>query len=338
MEKAVSKNILVLLKEIADDIEENGFAISKRSNRYIFYFRKDENLFFPASILVILKEIDHLLLDNERKVSQRIRGLILPGFRDYIKERDPDFFNFYSIKPFKPFPYGFFFSRFWKFALPCDADDTALAYLALMKTKDEIAHLKEEMIRRAEETRSELYLTWLGSDQMPKEYSLGVICNVLYLFSKHDLLGNQIDRNCIEFIEKVILSQSIMKRSFEVSIHYPTPCLNYYHISRVADLLGTDAKQELVRQIAALKSEITVGKAELVLLDTALLKLGLPVVETQILKQNLNQFSFFIASMMSYTNFAFLRNWARFRFFQIDYCSGSFNKILWIERLIWDRK
>ncbi len=329
-----SNDILTNLKEIEEVVRRDGYQLGIRRNRYWGYCRKEKNLFFPISILYILIGLERWLTEEENSVLDHLKTMLLEEVPSYQKECDPDFYNFYSVKPLDPFPNGYFFNHFWKFALPCDSDDTALTYYVSGYAKDKVVKFKQELERRTKSTGENAYITWLGTEKMPVEKSIPVICNVLSLFQKHDLLHDELALSSLNLVIDFIRDERLIDFPFEYSIHYPQDAVVAYHMARIGGLLKGQIRKSFIDQVVEL-GRLKSDFFDIILLKNVLLSVDakanfIPQKTQGVLRSS----PFFIASMMSYAPYQWMRKLAKNKFFHINYVSPTLNQVLWIQYLV----
>lgn len=256
-----------------------GIFASQRSNPIWMYRRQDSNIFATASVAFILKGLIKYLPKYEKEKVEVILNNVLNVFERYSNMHGGLSYNFWQTKPSQHFPGGYLFRHFKHFKLPDDIDDTALVFLVQNRKKEEVATLRDMVIKhskRLEKDKAFAYNTWFGQ-KMPKETDVCAISNLLYLFLESKLELVDSDIASISFLAESIASQRLIKQPFEESRHYGTSTLIIYHFAR---LMGRFEIPELEKQKVKLISmafkvwESEKNMMNKVLLQTALLRLG----------------------------------------------------------------
>jgi len=251
-------------------VPKGGF-LSLRKNGFFFYERSDNNLFATASVGLILKGLrPYLEGENLKGVSSILKKLI-PSFEPYQNKDGLQTYNFWTTRPTNHFPFGYLMHHLRHFKLPDDIDDTALVYIVM---ESKIDWLKDKLKKHAGDAK--VYGTWFGQN-MPTEYDVCALCNLMCLILDSGLPLNECDRATLAFLEKVLESKDYLDNTFWVSRHYGSVPLIVYHYGR---LLGSfnpkgfaDVKLELIETTEVLfdKEEVWMNK---VLLQSAYIKLG----------------------------------------------------------------
>jgi hypothetical protein len=194
-----------------------------------------------------------------------------------------------------------------------------------------------------------IYSTWFGKN-MPIEFDVCALCNLMYLFEKHQLPYNEYDEAVFTFLREVILQEKHITNTFEVAHNYATTPLIIYHYAR---LLGDfKIKQlEICREKLIQKTiELLAGRyaaagephnerieMNKVILEIALLKLDkehkltnyqLPVTNNQ------SPFTYFIAGLLSSYKNPFLYFFAPMKITQMEWKCEAHDLALLLENLV----
>ncbi|MFT5886229.1 MAG: hypothetical protein ACI9IP_002693 [Arcticibacterium sp.] len=251
-------------------IPKGGF-LSLRKNGFFFYKRSDNNLFATASVGFILKGLRPYLEGENLNGVSSILNKLIPGFDMYQNKDGLMTYNFWTTRPTNHFPFGYLMRHLRHFKLPDDIDDTALVY---MVKELEIDWLKDKLKEHAGDTK--IYGTWFGQN-MPIEYDVCALSNLMYLIFDSGLPLNEFDEATLVFLKKVLGSKNYLDNSFWVSRHYGSVPLIVYHYGRFLGGFNpkgfADVKLELIRTIEVLfnKEEVWMNN---VLLQSAYIKLG----------------------------------------------------------------
>ena len=68
---------------------------------------------------------------------------------------------------------------------------------------------------------------------MSIEHDVCALCNLIYLFEKHQLPYNAYDTATFTFLREVILQEKYLKDAFKVAHNYATTPLIIYHYARL---------------------------------------------------------------------------------------------------------
>ena len=231
------------LESIGRISNDTPFYYSYRSNSWLGLKRRDDNIFFPASIAFILKRSMYLFDQDEQPVAERIIERIISGYSEYRNSQRISY-NFWKRKDNSWFPNGLLMHRFKHFALPDDVDTTAMILLTNKSGKEEVEILHnilpnysngfKQWLKNGHKPfhRLNTYSTWFG-DRMPIETDVCVLCNLLYLILENNIDLNQHDQAVIDMVGQIIDQRLYYHRPFAISPEYPKPEVIIYHISRL---------------------------------------------------------------------------------------------------------
>lgn len=345
-----------------------GVFSSYRHNKYLRYKRPDTNIFYTATIVFILNQVKDRVSEKSQKIIQEITTKAIKNYPDFQNKDGLKTYNFWQTKPSKHFPNGKIFKHFDHFRIPDDIDDTALVYLTLPHSKEDVAWLKEKLKLHttapdgrvknvfcekfftkgkkeiapqsgAAETLG-AYSTWFGKN-MPIEQDVCALCNLMYLFEKHQLPHNEYDEATFRFLRDVILQEEYIKNPFKVAHNYATTPLVIYHYAR---LLGDFeipqleiCREKLIQKTKQLLTddEPYSKVIEKIILETSLLKLdkGYKFSKFQLpITNNQNSFTYFIAGLLSSYQNPILYFFAPFKITQMEWHCEAHELALIVER------
>jgi hypothetical protein len=338
--------------QISDEttLFNKGMFVSERFHKFLPYLRKDDNIFFPASIaFLLLKNIDLLETNQRQRVDKIIDG-IRDNYASYSGTNNNFIYNFYQAKRRKHYPNGFILSRFEHFKLPDDADDTVIISMTLQRLSSErISEVRERLVQFSNLHRKKIkgikplyaelpfYATWFGSGKMPIELEICVLCNVLYFTFSNKLELNKQDKASLELIKRAIDNNDVVENSFHISGQYPKPSVILYHIARLCSIItNPDVYFDTTKLTAMIRAQLkTTSLLEKILLSTSLMYLQQrcePVaweLGDKNLQKDFRSFSFFTAPMLSgNTNKLFIRL-KKYKLFHIFFrCEAFYFTIL----------
>lgn len=319
-------------KNLTQDFSESPFPIgtfpSERFHALLPYQRNDSNIFFTAITAFTLQTLCQHLSTEEQSVVEKICRGAEAAYPHYRNRRGRATYNFWQKSDSNPdggIPNSFIFSRLGKFAPPDDADTTSMIYLVTDRTPDEAAalhhhlqahsNLKHRTASNALEKYRRLpaYSTWFGSPQMPIDFDVCVMTNILSFIHHYRLPRCEEDRATLEILRRVIedgdyfihrLHSPHLRSAYRISASYPRPVLILYHLARLISIYSPPelfySRDKLIADIErCLASSLPV--MEKILLSTSLMRLGVmppeiffPDIETAIKK-----FYFFIFSVLT---------------------------------------
>lgn len=234
---------IVKLQSTGNSHYAHGLFPSQRVHPRSGYLREDDNIFFSALVVFTLQQLKANLPDS---LVSRIDTLIEAVVRNYPNYRhpaNPNTYNFWHDRPDGHFPNGLLLNRLPFFALPADADDTALIYLTSdqdyppyqLKATLENHYSREEHpspLTPVAYRDLRAYPTFLGK-KVQREMDVCVMSNVLYLVFRHQLPLTQTDQDSIEFVRRVLVRQDYRKAAFQVAPNYSQTSVILYHIARL---------------------------------------------------------------------------------------------------------
>ena len=348
-----SENIDALIERIAlcqsrgDAFFPDGIFPSYRHNKYLFYRRPDTNIFYTATIVFILNQVLEKVSAKSQTIIKNITDKAIKNYPYFQNKDGLKTYNFWQTKPSKHFPNGKIFKHFDHFRIPDDIDDTALIYLTLPHSIEDVLWLKEKVKLHCSPLvlrGGGIYSTWFGKN-MPIEHDVCALCNLMYLFEKHQLPHNEYDEAVFVFLREVILQEKYISNAFEVAHNYAKTPLIIYHYAR---LLGgfKIPQMEVCRENLIAKTKQ--------LLDTELNMMNRVILETSLLKLDKNQkniihpqqllhspftihhspFTYFIAGLLSSFKNPILYFFAPFKITQMEWKCEAHELALILERTL----
>lgn len=183
---------------------------------------------------------------------------------------------------------------------------------------------------------------------MPIEHDACALCNLMYLFEKHQLPHNEYDEAVFVFLRDVILEEKYITNAFKVAHNYATTPLIIYHYAR---LLGDFeipqleiCREKLIQKTKQLLDN-ELNTMNRVVLETSLLKLdksqriinerrsayqlsagGVPLINYK--------FTYFIAGLLSSYKNPILYFFAPFKITQIEWECEAHELVLIVERTV----
>ena len=346
MTNDAQNHIDILIERIAscqsrgDKFFPEGIFPSYRQNKYLFYKRPDTNIFYTATIVFILNQIKHTVSEKSQMIIEGITQKAIKNYPDFQNKDGLKTYNFWQTKPSNHFPNGFIFKHLDHFRIPDDIDDTALVYLTLPHSKEDVMWLKEKLkLHTAPPLGAAVYSTWFGKN-MPIEFDVCALCNLMYLFEKHQLPYNEYDEAVFTFLREVILQEEYITDAFKVAHNYATTPLIIYHYAR---LLGDfEIKQlEVCREklIQKTKELLANEKIEMnkVILETSMMKLGgkRDVFNLQTPVSNFHSpFTYFIAGLLSSYENPIVYFFAPMKITQMEWKCEAHDLALRLENLV----
>ncbi len=333
-----------------------GLFPSYRFNKYWLYLRKDNSIFYTALIVKILQEIGPFLSEKNYAITNEIISNAIGNYTDYENITGIKTYNFYPTKPSKHFGNGFIFKHFKHFQLPDDADDTALIYYTSNPNNIDLNWLKNKLKIHANNGKTQLagvsgklnnlkaYSTWFGK-KMPIEFDVVVHANILALFIKNNL---EFDDNAMaswHFIKDSILSGNYESKPFEVSHNYANSIVIAYFVTPIlskislpeCQLVAITLNEFLLRKL----NENALNSIEKAMVSSSLNKLGNCsfIIDNQIVdKRTIENYSLFLAGMLSAYSNKFLQYFAPNPFFHIRWRCEAHNLALLLEAKVLEKQ
>ncbi len=348
-----AENIDALIERIAlcqsrgDAFFPDGIFPSYRHNKYLFYRRPDTNIFYTATIVFILNQVKAKVSAKSQQIIDEITAKAIKNYPDFQNKDGLKTYNFWKTKPSKHFPNGRIFQHLDHFRIPDDIDDTALIYLTLPHSREDILWLKEKVKLHCSPLGVRdggVYSTWFGKN-MSIEHDVCALCNLMYLFEKYQLPHNEYDEAVFTFLREVILEEKYITNAFEVAHNYATTPLVIYHYAR---LLGgfeipqiEVCREKLIHKVKQLL-ENEANTMNRVILETSLMKLDkneIPIttqhLELRAARRTVqNSFTYFIAGLLSSYRNPILYFFAPFKITQMEWECEAHELALLVERTV----
>ena len=186
--------------------------------------------------------------------------------------------------------------------------------------------------------RARRVFTPLGLGKICIEHDVCALCNLMYLFEKHQLPPNEYDEAVFAFLREVILEEKYITNAFKVAHNYATTPLIIYHYAR---LLGDFkvpqleiCREKLINKIKQLLDN-ELDTMNRVILETSLLKLDKneKFTDSQFLITNhQSPFTYFIAGLLSSYKNPILYFFAPFKITQMEWECEAHELALIVER------
>ncbi len=328
---------IALCQSRGDAFFPDGIFPSYRHNKYLFYRRPDTNIFYTATIVFILNQVKEKVSAKSQTIIEHITAKAIKNYPDFQNKDGLKTYNFWKTKPSKHFPNGRIFQYFDHFRIPDDIDDTALIYLTLPHSKEDVLWLKEKVKLHCSPLGAGGYSTWFGKN-MPIEYDVCALCNLMYLFEKHQLPHNEYDEAVFVFLREVILDEKYITNAFKVAHNYATTPLIIYHYAR---LLGDFeipqlevCREKLIHCIQQLLDN-ELNTMNRVILETSLVKLDKNqriITNQSLITSHKAPFTYFIAGLLSSYKNPILYFFAPFKITQMEWECEAHELALLVER------
>ncbi|GAB3313257.1 hypothetical protein GCM10027299_00080 [Larkinella ripae] len=334
-----------------------GLVPSYRKNPLVLgYNRPDTNIFFTAITVFTLQQIRPRLAPDLQKTVDAISQQAVLQYPDFQNKDGLKTYNFYRTpknnRPSGHFPNGRFLHRIEHFRLPDDADDTAMVYLTSQPAMDDLHWLKQKLTQHAnlatrqvedsypEYGRLRAYSTWFGKN-MPVEFDVSVLCNVLFCIFQYGLPLNEHDTDSLEFIRSVVEKGYYLREPFRCSHSYPRVPLILYHVAVLLAAFRPEPletiRANLIRDAYALL-KTGLPMLDRVIVSTSLLQLGEkpPRIDVRaIAETDIRDYSFFIAGMLTASQNPLLNRMAQSRLVRMDWTCEAHSLALLIEYLVY---
>ncbi len=347
------QKINILLQRLAEYQENPSHSLPKGVFPSIRYYegwryqRADQTLFFSSLIVVILKQLQAPMWDNQIvELADKIIHTAYKSFHKYQNKAGGITYNFWEEHPKQAFPNSWLLFKNPHFYIPDDLDDTALAFMAKPHDLPAVYGLKRRAYLHVNTIRKTVkhppkalqgyrtYTTWSGL-HMYYEFDVCVLCNILCCFRSYGLPKDHCDLEAIALIEHVLLKNWHISNPYAVSHHYPTTPSILYHVAKLASYDTQFAIKWRTKLANDIRAQICANRVSMreLLLSNALMKLGESAPNFK-LPNPKERFSHFIIGLMTaYQNP--LAHWiAAKRFTWLHYHCEAYNVALLIEHLI----
>jgi hypothetical protein len=340
-----------------DEVYPQGIFPSQRYHPVLPYQREDDNLFFTASIVHILQQLQDALTHDERELTNIIIIAATSAYALFRNKDGLDTYNFWKTHPSRHFPNGLLMHRFEHFRIPDDVDDTALVFLTENASKERVLTLREKLKKHANLAYKQAfnpmpkyhhlrcYSTFFGK-RMYIEFDVCVLSNLMRLILQHfnssDL--NEYDHAALEFVTEVICSGEHRSHPFYSAPNYPTTDLILYHVARLLPLLPEPYKgrvESIVRKDIRDRLKTAHGM-DRVIIENSAMKLGIEIsadrTPISIESEHGNDFYFFHAGMITAFENRVAQRYAANPLFHLRYKSKALERALLIENMVLSRK
>ncbi len=324
MTGSVAQDPDVLVQKIAnlqskgDDNYSEGLFPSQRTHRYFPYTVEDDSVFPTAVTVYTLQQVREALSERSQRIVDEIARKAVATYPRYLNNQGYPMYNFWQNFPEEHFfPNGKLLRRLRKFRPPEDIDTTSYVYLTQPHARRDVLWLKERLLldtnlkrRRIRNTlpkyrRLRAYSTWLGEANMPIDFDVCVLSNLLLFVCRHGLPFNEHDHATLRFITSVIENDDHVSHPFDVAPWYANTTVILYHVARLAASCELPAlaacRDKLVHDLHA-QADRRPAFMERLLLSTSLTRLGQAPLITQYptdLDAVVDRFYFFIASLFT---------------------------------------
>ncbi len=343
--------ILQKIRDIQNNADpkffNKGIIPSYRKNPFLNKHIPDDNIFFSASLLYILKSLEQHFNPKEKDILSEIYSDIVRNFKYHTNKPERNSYNFWRKEPHKHFPNGNLFNKLNKFILPDDIDTTSLIQLAqtfnykkAIKTKQSIcnhANLENKQITNGHKSLRNLraYSTWFGIN-MPIEFDLCVLSNLFLWIHRYNFELNKYDNESLKLIERSISESLYFRSAFLSAPEYPKASIILYHLSRLLCTTNylKQYQNKLISDITQLYNT-TKDQFEILLLSSSLMKLkALPDTNTvkkiSLNPEILNRW-WFTAGFLSSSSNPIVNKIAPYSIFHYRFYSPAFNLALFLE-------
>jgi hypothetical protein len=331
--------ILSVVVKSAHPFFDIGAVPSYRSNKYWWYKRPDNAVFYNAWILKILQENNAYFSGNSLKKVNDYEESVIKLFDKYQHPFNQITYNFYPTKPSKHFGNGLVFRHFKHFQLTDDADDTAIIYSCLEKVPFEalnklLEHHSKGDVRSLlpAHKNKRLFSTWFGV-KMPLEYDLVVLCNILCLFATKKQTLTEMGKASLDFVLEEIEKENYLIDPYAASPHYANSVVIAYHLARLVEQYPNAAsKNSLKQQLNTMAAEPQNNAMYKILISISLMRLGEKPLEVEsVSEQDMESFSFFMAGLLTAYPQAWIHRFKRNSFFHIKWTCKAHSLALVLE-------
>jgi hypothetical protein len=321
------------------------------SSRTIKYSekRKDNNIYYTALILFILKELRPLLTIPDRVLVDSISSKAKRAFPFFANKNDRPCYNFWRTDTAYPIPFSKWLARRGE-KLGDDPDCTSMCLMTsdastekveqaldLMNTFCNIPSSPSKRIPKKYRV-FRAYSSWIWDGQ-PAILDLCPVANILTMVQLYDLPWTKVDSASLEFIIASIRNDDYLNIPETLSPYFGKTSLILYHLARLMTAKPLPLLEELKPQlIKEAIHELNQSKNafEKLILGTALLKWGITLGFDQLdqIAIRKSDFSFFMANPSSFLNFSNgLRLIAKHKWNYHYYCP-AFNDALMLENIL----
>ncbi|MBD2753158.1 hypothetical protein [Spirosoma validum] len=316
------------IRRIARLQDKTGLFPSVRSNSMIGYRRADTNVFFTASTVFTLKNLQPDVSSESQALIDAIQQRAVKAYPIFQNKDGLNTYNFWPTRPSRHFSNGYIFHRFEHFRIPDDIDDTAMVYLTTEPSRTDQLWLKDKLAQHAngsqpqrirntydEYRQLQAYSTWFGKN-MGVDFDACALSNMLYCIYQYNLPRNQHDTDSLTYLRSIVESRRYVTEPFRCAPHYARTSLIIYHLTRLMAAFAIPEleplRPQLIRdtyqELAKVKNRV-----EQMILATSLIRLGEAVatsVNTEGIERDISTFNFFIAGLLTAYEQPLLRRFA----------------------------
>lgn len=316
-----------ILQQIVRLQDPAGLFPSVRRNDWLGYRRKDTNVFFTAITVFTLQSIRASLSQTGQQCVDQIARRAQQAYPLFRNKDGLHTYNFWPTRPSRHFPNGYLFHRFEHFRIPDDIDDTAMVYLTTQPSRTEQLWLKDKLAQHANGSQSRhirntyplyrtlrAYSTWFGKN-MGVDFDACALSNILYCIFSYQLPLTVHDIDSLTYLRSIVETGQYRHEPFQCAPHYARTSLIIYHLARLLAAFHIEQLQPIRQQLIADAYRLlpnTPNRLEQVLLNSALIRLGEvpPVVALAGIEQDVEDFHFFIAGLLTAYEHPWLRRFA----------------------------
>ncbi len=329
-----------------DSFYDEGLIPSQRFYANQEKGKEDNNIFFTALTVYTLQSIRNRF-DNKDKID----FIIERAKRNYpsYKNRAGDItYNYWQVRPENPFPNSKFLSKRKKMRIADDFDDTAIIFLTQNNSDSLNKVLHQKMQAQSEKGKSKVkstfkayqkskaYRTWFAT-KMKQDFDVCVQSNALLFVFEKQLELSKVDTATIVLIKDIILTDKHIESPVLVSPHYQNTSIILYHIARLIAAADNDLFKEIqskVIQDIYAQLRIVDNEMEKVILYTSLFRLREKPeikIDSNKLKDDLQNFYWFKASMVATSNIKIKKVIAKSKLVNFNYQSEGYYYALLLE-------
>ncbi|MEQ9425910.1 MAG: hypothetical protein RJQ09_15910 [Cyclobacteriaceae bacterium] len=282
-------NIVKTMQAQEDDFYDDGLFKSQRYWLTTESAVEDNNIFFTASIALVLE-----LIEGETdSIKNEIIKSAKANYPKYANRNGEVTYNFWQTTGEDlPFPNGGVLIRREHYRLPDDFDDTILIQLSKDDSIGNDAVRQKMTDYSNRDSRGEVpgtlkryrkydaYEVWFA-DKLEQEYDIVVMANVMLFILKNGYQLNPTDKETIQLIQQMIFDRTHIRDSPGLSPYYRNTPIILYHLARLLSYdhkgLFSEIKGQIIDDIQS-QLKRTKSEMEKVLLYSSLLRLGVQIV------------------------------------------------------------
>lgn len=345
-----------VLEKIAE-LQSNGEGFYHKgmfpSERYLCNAertKEDNNIFFTALTTYYLKHYRKAFGKEEKSHIDTLIKRARRNYPRYSNRKEDVTYNFWQTRPDSPFPNCPMLSKWERFKLADDFDDTSIIYLTLNSHDSTEKKLRKNMVAHAikDATRlksipkhyrdNQFYNTWFGEKM--KDVDICVIANTLLLVEEKGFPLHHYDSASYQLIFEMVERKDHLEIPHLISPHYQNTSIILYHLARLfaesGELVPLGMKDTVIGDIRKQLMQ-TNHPMEKILLQTSLYRLGFrPENEIQLqdISDSFKSFAFFVANPFSLNSMTIKRIIGKSKFMQFKYRSEAYYWALVLEYFI----